>query len=336
LLKEKGSPFAQDKSSRLVWRLRVLSGGTHLTTKADKKNKTNKTNKITEADLSKIIHRAFVLESGLYKVSINKSSHSVSVKFYFPKPVLARHKETLEKLSQETGWLVEISSSVHQEELQKAALALIPKDWQVSSVSIMLDKETVMLKIAAFSSYDEFWIETIKSNFQTQTGFNLEFQFPISIPITQTISNTGISNSSNKAKLEINAAYSKIKEVFSTKAHSLIKVGLKGEAIELTFITPEIGKRYEELMKEIGEQIGYKLQYRSTPDQNKLQQMVKDLVASYSGQVTLISEPSINLAKQEIVVKLGTNLEANNVLKLKEQFFQQTGWQLLVNSISIK
>ena len=308
LLKEKGSPFAQDKSSRLVWRLRVLSGGIHLTTKADKKNKTNK---ITEADLSKIIHRAFVLESGLYKVSINKSSHSVSVKFYFPKPVIARHKETLEKLTQETGWLVEISSSVHQEELQKTALALIPKDWQVSSVSIMLDKETVMLKIAAFSSYDESWIETIKSNFQTQTGFNLEFQFPISIPITQTTNNTGIGNSSNNAnnvKLEINAAYGKIKEVFSTKAHSLIKVGLKGEAIELTFITPEIGKRYEELMKEIGEQIGYKLQYRSTPDQNKLQQMVKDLVASYSGQVTLISEPSINLAKQEIVVKLGTNL----------------------------
>jgi len=331
LLKEKGSPFAQDKSSRLVWRLRVLSGGTHLTTKADKKNKTNK---ITEADLSKIIHRAFVLESGLYKVSINKSSHSVSVKFYFPKPVIARHKETLEKLSQETGWLVEIAPSVHQEELQKAALALIPKDWQVSSVSIMLDKETVMLKIAAFSSYDESWIETIKNNFQTQTGFNLEFQFPI--PITQTTNNTIISNSSNKAKLEINAAYSKIKEVFSTKAHPLLKVGLKGEAIELTFITPEIGKRYEELMKEIGEQIGYKLQYRSTPDQNKLQQMVKDLVASYSGQVTLISEPSINLAKQEIVVKLGTNLEANNVLKLKEQFFEQAGWQLLVNSISIK
>lgn len=314
LLKGKSSPFAQDKSSKLVWRLRVLGGGTRIATK---------TTKVTEADLSKIVHRAFVLESGLYKVSINKSSRSVSVKFYFPKPVLARHKETLEKLTQETGWLVEISSSVHQEELQKAALAQLPKDWQVSSVSIMLDKETVMLKIAAFSPYEESWLETIKSNFQTQTGFNLEFQFPA----TQIVNNTVVTSNT---KLEINAAYSKIKEEFSSKPHPLLKVGLKGEAIELTFITPEIGKRYEELMQQIGDQIGYKLQYRLSPDQNKLQQMVKELVASYASQITLISEPSINLAKQEITIKLGTNLEASNVLKLKEQFFEQAGWQLLV------
>jgi uncharacterized protein len=314
LLKGKSSPFAQDKSSKLVWRLRVLGGGTRIATK---------TTKVTEADLSKIVHRAFVLESGLYKVSINKSSRSVSAKFYFPKPVLARHKETLEKLTQETGWLVEINPSVHQEELQKAALAQLPKDWQVSSVSIMLDKEIVMLKIAAFSPYDESWLETIKNNFQTQTGFNLEFQ----LPVTQIVNNTVVTNNT---KLEINAAYNKIKEAFSSKPHPLIKVGLKGEAIELTFITPEIGKRYEELMQQIGDQIGYKLQYRLSPDQNKLQQMVKDLVASYASQVTLTSEPSINLAKQEITIKFGANLETSNVLKLKEQFFEQAGWQLLV------
>lgn len=314
LLKGKKSPFSQDKTSKLVWRLRVLGGGTRITTK---------TTKVTEADLSKIVHRAFVLESGLYKVSINKSSRSVSAKFYFPKPVLARHKETLEKLTQETGWLVEISPSIHQEELQKAALAQLPKDWQVSSVSIMLDKETVLLKIAAFSPYDESWLENIKNSFQTQTGFNLEFQFPV----TLTINNTVVTNSNN-IKLEINAAYNKIKEVFNSKPHQLLKVGLKGDAIELTFITPEIGKRYEELMQQIGEQIGYKLQYRLTPDQNKLQQTVKDLIASYSSLGALATEPSVNLAKQEITIKL--NLQIADLLKLKEQFFEQTGWQLLV------
>lgn len=314
LLKGKKSPFSQDKTSKLVWRLRVLGGGTRIATK---------TTKVTEADLSKIVHRAFVLESGLYKVSINKSSRSVSAKFYFPKPVLARHKETLEKLTQETGWLVEISSSIHQEELQKAALAQLPKDWQVTSISIMLDKETVMLKIASFSPYDEAWLETIKTVFQTLTGFNLEFQFPV----TLTVNNTVVTNSNN-IKLEINAAYSKIKEVFNSKPHPLLKVGLKGEAIELTFITPEIGKRYEELMQQIGEQIGYKLQYRLTPDQNKLQQMVKDLIASYSSLGALATEPSVNLAKQEITIKL--NLQIADLLKLKEQFFEQTGWQLLV------
>ncbi|MFY9224593.1 MAG: MBL fold metallo-hydrolase [Blastocatellia bacterium] len=320
LLKGKHSPFSQDKTSKLVWRLRVLGGGTRIATK---------TTKVTEADLSKIVHRAFVLESGLYKVSINKSSRSVSAKFYFPKPVLARHKETLEKLTQETGWLVEISPSVHQEELQKAALAQLPKDWQVASSSIMLDKETVMLKIAAYSPYDEPWLETIKSSFQTQTGFNLELQFP-----TIQISNNTIVT--NNTKLEINAAYSKIKEVFGQKPHPLIKVGLKGEAIELTFITPEIGKRYEELMKEVAELIGYKLQYRLTPDQNKLQQTVKDLIASYASLGFLATEPSVNLAKQEITIKFGANLQTADLLKLKEQFFEQTGWQLLVNCISIK
>ncbi|MBN8724455.1 MAG: hypothetical protein J0M03_16085 [Acidobacteria bacterium] len=79
-------------------------------------------------------------------------------------------------------------------------------------------------------------------------------------------------------------------------------------------------------MQQIGDQIGYKLQYRLTIDQNKLQQMVKDLIASYSSLGVV--EPGVNLAKQEITIKL--NLQITNLLKLKEPFFEQTRWQLLV------
>ncbi len=319
VLKSKNSPFSQDRSSKLVWRLRLLPGNRIATKKAN----------FTDHDVSNIVKRAFASEPTLYKVGINKSTRSVTIKFYFPKPILARHKETLEQLTEQTGWLMEIADSVHQEELSKLALSLIPAQWEAKSVSFILDKEIVAVKA---NTFDQKVLDEINRVFQDKTAFKLEIQVPKVVVINSTTINAdGSTSQAVKQRLEINAAYAKVKEGFAKQLHQLIRVGLKGEALELTFITPEIGKRYERLMNEIGNEIGYTLVVRQNPDQNKLQQTVKDLLPN---EWFLAGEPSINLAKQEITIKPLSKLtiDTQDILRLKQEFFDQTGWQLLVKA----
>ncbi len=319
ILKSKKSPFSQDKSSKLVWRLRLLPGNRIATKKAN----------FTDQDVSNIVKKAFASEPTLYKVGINKPTRSVTIRFYFPKPILARHKETLEQLTEQTGWLMEIADSVHQEELSKLALSLIPAQWEAKSVSFILDKEIVAVKA---NTFDQKVLDEINKTFEQKTAFKLEIQVPKVVVINSiTINADGSTSQAVKQRLEINAAYAKVKEEFSKEPHQLLKVGLKGEALELTFITPEIGKRYEKLMNGIGNEIGYTLVVRQNPDQNKLQQTVKDLLPN---EWFLAGEPSINLAKQEISIKPLSKLtiDTQDILKLKQEFFDQTGWQLLMKS----
>ncbi|MBL8149430.1 MAG: MBL fold metallo-hydrolase [Blastocatellia bacterium] len=314
MLKAKTSPFSQDKNNKLVWRLRVLPGNRIAT----------KSSLLPEAEVSKIVRQRFAAEPGLYKVGINKSSRSITVRFYFPKIAISHHKQTLEEITKETGWLVEISPSVHQEELSKTALATIPEGWQPQSVSIMLDRELVIVKVL---HGDSRLFDDIDRKFQEKTGFRLEIQNPNVISVT---TNTTEATASNKViqRLEINAAYTRIKEAFSNQPHQLLKVGLKGETIELTFITPEIGKLYEEMLNKLSEEIGYALQVRQSPDQIKLQQTAKEIL---SRKYNLIGEPSVNLARHEITVKLSSNnTDSNSILELKKQFYSLTGWELLV------
>ncbi len=316
ILKAKNSPFSQDKSSRLTWRLRLLPGNRIATKVAN----------ITEQEVMTVVRKAFASESTFYKVSIDKSKRIITARFYFPKPIMENsyYKHICEQIEQETGWLVEIANTVHQEELSKVAMALIPVEWEPKSPSFIMDKSIVAVKATTFN---QKVLDEINKALEQKTGFKLDIQLPkviASSPITLDASGQVV-----KQKLEINAAYAKVKEIFASKAHPLLKVGLKGEAIELTFVTPEIGKRYAALMKEIGDEIGYTLQVRQSADQVKLKEIIRDILPK---EAILIGEPSINLAKQEITIKLAPTLvlNAKDTLKLKEAFFDQTGWQLLI------
>lgn len=319
MLGSKKSCFAQDRKNRALWRLRVLPGGRIWRPVQ---------NNLTQSDIEKMIRAAIGNDGSLYKIGIHQLTRTVILKFHYPKPAIKRHDETIARLREETGWRIEVQAEPHQQAMIKKALSLIPAEWQPSTPSIHLANEVVSVNV---SSGDPQLIDNMAERFAIQTGFQLVIKLP---EIKRQQNGNGDGNEHGQESeqrsepMEINKAYARIREVFSDKKHLPIRIGLKEGMIELAFITPEVGSRYQPLMESLAKETGYQIGIRPSPDQIKLQQIARQLIPA---AWNVKKEPSINLADKEIVVKVASGLGSSyKAMGIDESFYEQTGWRLVV------
>ncbi len=315
LLAAKNSPFAQDRKKKMFWRLRVLSGNRLWQPSME----------IGQANIERMVREAFADEEGLYKVGVRLADKTLLLKFYFPKLAIARCADTVRQLEEKTGWRVIINTEPHQQQLLKEALNIVPNEWQPNSPSVRLDTETVTVKV---EYVDAATIAQIEQEFKQKTGFTLVVQQASAI--TPTAATMPIV--ATRSSVEINTAYAMVRSIFAKLNHQPLKIGQKQGFIELTFITPEIGKRYSELIAVLEQRTGHSLRIRETPDQSKVQQTVKELIPKEWG---IKAEPSINLSEKIVTVYVKSGLGISYKAQgLVEEFYQATGWKLVVKMTS--
>lgn len=321
LLGHKKSPFSRDRKRQFIFRLRTT--GKEL---LDIKKIARETPKIgidSTTALNKV-GTLFPLETGLYHKGAKVEEKTITLSFHFPKVASVMYEDLIKEASEQTGWKIQVEPKTHQEVLSEAALALVPEGFEMRkrpSIHLIEEQVTIHIEGQTPSNADDLSLVLYQ-----KTGFKLIFKGTVPNLVTSQTASTSLNNSPSIAKMEINAAYAFIKEAFATLAHKPYKISLKGDTIELAFISPEVGQRYQETINSLQEKIGWPISIRQQPDQMQLQSIAKSLVV---GKWVLQKEPSFLPQNRSISVKLVSKPSIEEMDEIIQQFRELTGCLLV-------
>lgn len=130
-------------------------------------------------------------------------------------------------------------------------------------------------------------------------------------------------------QMEINAAYQAIREAFGEAPHPLLKVGLKVDVIEVSFISPQVGERYAEALSQLSTYTGWSIRVRERVDQHRVKAFAKELIPEAWG---LRKEPGYFPDKQQVSAKITSPPSAQEQNDLCQAFFAHTGLRLLLKT----
>ncbi|MGQ9592266.1 MAG: hypothetical protein ACUVYA_18455, partial [Planctomycetota bacterium] len=130
--------------------------------------------------------------------------------------------------------------------------------------------------------------------------------------------------------LEVNAAYAAIRAAFAAEAHAPYCVGKKPvppgaePAIELRFISPEVGSRYRSRLDEWERQIGWRLEVASTPNMSAILETARAVLASFR----IRKGPSFSAGLRTVAVELERAPDPETWARLRAEFEEATGYRL--------
>jgi hypothetical protein len=199
---------------------------------------------------------------------------------------------------------------------------LLPPGVSLSKVpSIYLERSEVEATLSGALSPQQ--TETIRNPFEAETGFRLIVKESKGTPPPKSLFGPD-------GRMEINAAYRRIDEAFASQPHAPYKKGKKLDSsgapyIELSFLTPQVGRRYEALLKTLEEEIRWPIRVSDQPNQIALSALVKEMLPP---GLTLLKEPSINRLSGEIQLKLAAPPDPALWEAFAAAFEEETGYRV--------
>lgn len=256
---------------------------------------------------------------------------SIMIHFDFPDAVPDTEKSELHaRMLAETGWDIEFSNSVRQDQLVQVARTLL-EGTAFTNPSIHLDQRRVTLDI------DEppHW-EAIKKQFLQTTGFHLSLKNREgNSHQEQSTSSAYIAGAKpEREPMEINAAIHEAKQWAASQGVHLYKVGVRkqpdGTQMELHFISPQVAERYGNAMKELADRVGMSVTYARHPKQNEILTIVNELLPPSWG---VTKNPSIHADQGEVRVKLpeGIQVSPSEQNGIQQEVTEKTGYTLVVD-----
>ncbi len=260
-------------------------------------------------------------EQGLYRHSVEPGTQRVNLRFYFPKAARARYEKELDALLAPHGWQWEIHDAPHSEMLIKRAGELLSKEGiTVERTSVRLDAEEVAAGTAGEVAKEA--AARACAAFREETGYDLKIE---TLPRYRHPRKKDLP----EGQLEINEAFKAIDEAFKDQPQKPSKKRYRGSAdaphIELVFISPEVGKRYTEIIEVLAAKTGYRITIADQVNQHRLNEVACAL-AEASG-LTIMKNPSyLNwLHVVRLRVARATVPGEEKLDELKRQFLDATG-----------
>jgi uncharacterized protein len=260
----------------------------------------------------------FPPEARLHKSGYRLANRLLTLTFDFPDAARDRYAGLIASLGQMTGWQVEVAPETNQSALNSLVREVLPGSWQVvKGPAIHRDQKRVAVTILASDDVSEFSQE-VCDRFQDISGWELslaESTRPVSPPPAFTPAG---------APMEINAAYSLVKS--GLEGSTLYRTSLKGEEIVLSFISPQVGRRYQEKIAELAVQTGWPLSISPQPNQGAILETARALLAREG--CSIAKGPSIYPEKAEVSVVLAAGSTHEQLAALASAFEEQTGFRL--------
>jgi Cft2 family RNA processing exonuclease len=337
LLYAKGSPFKRDKKRGFLYRLRTDTQGNLCTT--EKKKNRKEARKSNQQMILERIDELFPAETGVYRRGVKISGPDILLYFHFPQiqSQTSEVKAAIELFTKETGWGIKIHPQIHQAELISSLKEELPSSWKLKkNPAIHLDDSSVTIQLlpghTSLGENLEF-----QENFTKRTGFQLKIK-PAEIPIIvqkvtpKTLLEAKENESLEMVPIEINKAYELIRGQFQECPGILRKCGQKndqnGPYIEMGFISPQLGRQFQEQIDMLQSQIGWKLQIKQASDQHQIKTIASNMIPEEWG---LKKSPGFHENEGFLSIKV-VNPPTDEILKeLSEQIKKQTGFELRVH-----
>ena len=269
-----------------------------------------------------IAFAAFPPEARLRKVGMDVHRNRLRLDFDFPEVAGRQFADQIEGVIDQTGWEVSVKPGVNQQALSMALDELLAEtDGRIiKGPSFYLDKKEVQVELEGVE--DEAFLQQA---FMVMTGFRLRTtkagKGDGSTPET-----VEAAPESDRPKMEINAAYGLIRA--SLDEHGLYKTSLKQGQIVLAFISPQVGERHVETIRELAEQTGYQLSIHPHPNQQEILKTATQLAREAGWQVR--KGPGIHVDRGAVSLTLGGERDEAAETRVAEALKQQTGYTLEV------
>ncbi|HNT54505.1 MAG TPA: MBL fold metallo-hydrolase [Anaerolineaceae bacterium] len=260
----------------------------------------------------------------LRKVGYRLNEQTLVLTFDFPAVAGRRFADTIAALSKTTGWLVEVAAEPNQGALNTFLREILPGDWElIKSPAIHREQQRIVAAVRVPQPGTGGAVEALCAQYLAETGFTLELvvSAAAATPVVLPVAWQG-------ERLEINAAYALIKS--SLEGSTLYRTSLKGAAIMLSFISPQVGERYRQQIDDLALQVGWPLTINPQPNQGSILETARALMAAASWQV--VKGPGIYPDRAEVTVSVGSILTDEEIAECATDFEDQTGYHLVVQA----
>ncbi|TVR22822.1 MAG: MBL fold metallo-hydrolase [Anaerolineaceae bacterium] len=264
-----------------------------------------------------VVLSTFPPDARLRKVGMDVHRRRLLLTVDFPDYAARVHGDLIEDLEDQTGWNLRLNTGVNQQALGEAVHELLPAGAMVvKGPSFYMDKREVGVEL---SGVDD--LPALQAAYHDLTGYRL---------ITSGTGESGDAPAisarptTTRERMEINAAYGLIRAALDP--FGLYKVGLKQDAIVLTFISPQIGERHTQAITRLAEQTGYPLRVHPHPNQQKILQIANQYLRE-AGWVAR-KGPGIHTDRGAVSVTLASAPDSDALEAVCARFVEQTGYAL--------
>ena len=258
-------------------------------------------------------------EAHLRKVGMDIHRKRLVLTFDFPATVSDRFGKQLEQLVEQTGWDIHIKPAVNQLALGIAAEELLPAGVSIKKgPAYHLNKAQVHLELLNISDDQA---GELRRQYRAITGFDLIISNKAAEPgdADEIAGAEGFGE-----RMEINAAYGLIRS--RLKGSTLTKTSLRQGQIALAFISPQVGERYIEQIRQLAKETGYSLIIHPHPNQHLILQIANRLLREKGWR--LAKGIGIRVDRAELTAKLAEKVQPDDLDVLNETLLQETGFKL--------
>jgi Cft2 family RNA processing exonuclease len=275
-----------------------------------------------------LANQQFPGEARLRKVGYRLDEHVVVLYFDFPDAARQTQAELIAALQSTTGWQVEIAPEANQAALHALAGEVLPKGWQVArNPAIHRDEKRVAVVVKPPQALDE--AELLRAIAQACDRFGDISGFELSLSVAATTAQAAPAHAPpDGARMEVNAAYGVIKSALADS--SLYRTSLKGEEIVLSFISPQVGSRYQAQIEALARQTGWPLSINLNPNQGAILEAARSLLARAGWTVS--KGLSIYPERAEVVAGLVNTPGEEEIRQMVAAFEGLTGFLLTLKS----
>ena len=273
-----------------------------------------------------LVNTRFPKEARLRKTGYRLDEHRLTLTFDFPDTARGQYAEEIAALAEETGWEVELAPESNQGALFSLAGEVLGEGARVvKGPALYRETREVALTLAA-GTLDEAALSEAQRRFQAQTGFSLVVSLaaPEVMPMKVDAARRSLGE-----PVEINEAYRLIRAVL--EGSTLYRTSLKGGQILLSFISSQVGARYQDEIEVLAEQVGYPLAISPQANQAAILETAQSLLSKAGAAV--LKGPGIYPEKGEVIVT--ASLPTDDILDdLALDFEEKTGFRLVINTRS--
>ena len=272
------------------------------------------------------------------KLSYYPDKKEVLMQFDYPDSIDAEEFQKRADIFESSGgWRIRISPSMNHN-AAALLLAVLLGD-RIAKTSYYQDKKYYSVTLAGNGDM-ETAAEAAKK-FRAATGWRLMLNGQMADDIGGELSASGIQVAGAEGKsedffvpqtedaemTEQNLAFLCIDQAFEDLPHRPEKKSLKqdpeGKYLELSFVSPMIGRQYQEVLQELSDQIGWRIHIADKVNQNALFKAAQMLCMKQG--IDLVKNPSYLPEQKMVQLRLKGVVEEEKLRAMEEEFKRRTG-----------
>ena len=269
-----------------------------------------------------LVDRFFTDKSGLYRKGADRASWSLRLYFHFPLVASEKYASEIDLLAEQSGWQVVVHPETRLASLEDLVRELLGDRFRpLRSASIFNQDRTVKVMVASLPPPE--LADRTCAAFESQTGYTLWFEAcKQGTPASKQVWD-------ESGRMEINLAMAEIAKAFSGLPHAPYKTGKKnderGPFIELSFVSPEVGARYQELIERLQARTCYRIRVAQSVNQQAVLAAVRELVPDGWPQKR---GPGLDLGSRTVRLRLAAAPPPEQLAAFSQKLAELTGFRL--------